>query len=398
LGVTPPEAALFNVIHYGLTNSPPYLPASAASPDYSLTGPVTEGECRDALASGIAKGWLQLIDETALVKITDDLRAGQFIGPIYGLPAVGGVDFTHAGAELWQRICGRCSPETGPPDTFTDMVHNKTTGYFRTRAAALAAIADVNRGHAVNVIGPARVGPWRIQWWRRFSEGYRVDIEERMQWQGRGGGGGAGCVLPHFREKALPRLRHVLDRHNVALAEWLLFEAMEGDCHWSASDLPKWTARSATERFGVTASEDECRAGLEACLRNRWLRVVDQHALNEVQALLQEDRTLLSLSGRVGPCCGKIDFTPGGAALYRMICAEWLGPDWEDELSVWNDYYREVHHYCEAQEGLRGIVHTYVDEGEAIRASKLVPIGPWCVYWWERFPAGYRLELQIGHP
>ena len=24
------------------------------------------------------------------------------------------------------------------------------------------------------------------------------------------------------------------------------------------------------------------------------------------------------------------------------------------------------------------------------------PIGPWCVYWWDRFPAGYRLEFEVG--
>ena len=34
--------------------------------------------------------------------------------------------------------------------------------------------------------------------------------------------------------------------------------------------------------------------------------------------------------------------------------------------------------------------------GDFVRASQVVPIGPWCVYWWERFPSGYRLELKLG--
>ena len=33
-----------------------------------------------------------------------------------------------------------------------------------------------------------------------------------------------------------------------------------------------------------------------------------------------------------------------------------------------------------------------------VRAHRLAPIGPWCGSWWERFPSGYRLELEIGNP
>ena len=48
--------------------------------------------------------------------------------------------------------------------------------------------------------------------------------------------------------------------------------------------------------------------------------------------------------------------TPAGAALYRMIAAEYLGPGWEDDLSVWREYYREGHRYCETEEGLQGVL------------------------------------------
>jgi hypothetical protein len=33
-----------------------------------------------------------------------------------------------------------------------------------------------------------------------------------------------------------------------------------------------------------------------------------------------------------------------------------------------------------------------------IRARRVGPIGPWCVCWWERFSAGFRLELELGDP
>jgi hypothetical protein len=122
-------------------------------------------------------------------------------------------------------------------------------------------------------------------------------------------------------------------------------------------------------------------------------------AVDEVQAMLREDPTFLPVPGQVESRLGEIDFTACGATLYRRMAAEWLGTDWEeDALSVWNDYYREEHRYCEAEEGLRGIVQEHIGRGEVVRASKLVPVGPWCVYWWERFSAGYRLELKIGEP
>ena len=202
--------------------------------------------------------------------------------------------------------------------------------------------------------------------------------------------------MPHPpRQGANPqRLQHVLDCHNVTIAEWLLLAAMESGCGTYASHLPRWVADSADKQFGVTASEDECRTGLEACLRYGWLRLV-RNARDEVDDLLQAEPAVMPVTAEVRGD-DEVDFTPRGAALYRTVAAEWLGPDWEDDLLVWKEFYREEHLYCEAEEGLRDIVQEYVERGEVVRASNLVPIGPWCVYWWEQFPSGYRLELNIG--
>jgi hypothetical protein len=201
------------------------------------------------------------------------------------------------------------------------------------------------------------------------------------------------------RQKSDPkRLQHVLDCHNVTLAEWLLLAAMEHGWRESPPDLPRRVAEFSEERFGLRASEEECRAGLETCLRSGWLRVVDQHAADEIHSLLRKDPVSLPVPGEVQCRRGAVDFTPCGAILYRMIAAEWLGPDWEDNLLVEKEYYREEHRYCEAEEGFRGVVQELADEGRVVQASRVVSIGPWCVYWWERFSAGYRMALQIGEP
>jgi hypothetical protein len=397
MGVSPAEAALFNVVHYGLTNPVRGLLSTSASPDYALAGPSTDAQRRAALAACLARRWLQVIDAPALARIAEELRDGRILGPIYGLPGIGGVDFTHAGAELWRRFCRTRSSGRGVPFAYTDTVHIKTARYFRTRAAAVAAIAEVDEDHAITVTGPTPIGPWRAQWWRRFPEGYRLDIEERMRWQGRCGGDGEQCFLVRPRQEPDPqRLLHILDCHDVTLVEWLLFTAVEAAWDGPESELARSIAWKAARQFGVRLQEAECLAGLEACLQRGLVRIVDQQAIDEVRALLRDDPVVLPVPTRVERHLGEIDFTPGGADLYRRIGAEWLGPDWEDALSVSKDYYWEEHRYCEAEEGLRELVEEQAARGNVVRASKLVAIGPWCVYWWERLPAGYRLEMQLG--
>jgi hypothetical protein len=401
MGVTRPEDALFTAIYYGLNLSPADLPATAVREHYSPNSPVTEEECRAALAACLAKGWLQVIDESALARITGELRAGRFLGPIYHLPPVGGVDFTPAGAELWHCLRDRIRSHREPPFAYTDVVHIKTARYFRTSVAADAAIARAwEEDDVVAVTGPTAIGPWRVQWWRRFPEGYRIDVEERTQWQGRASGGGEDCYLDRSPQKSdWRRLRYVLDRHNVTLAEWLFLASMDLiTWHKSAASLLRWAAESRDAHFGVTVSEKERRIALYACLRYGWLRSVDRNAVDEVRALLRNDPALLPVPSKVESNEGEIDFSPDGAALYRTVAAEWLGPTWEDGLRVGKAHYWEVHRYCETEEGLQGIVQKHEDRGEIVRASRVVPIGPWCVYWWERYPAGYRMELQIGDP
>jgi hypothetical protein len=263
-----------------MTGRPALVTSYAACPDYSLAGPVTKEESRAALAACLAKGWLQVIGEAALARIADELREGRFLGPVYGLPEVGGVDFTGAGPELWHRYGRLCSPDGsrngGPPFAFTDVVHCKYTRYFRTQVAALADIEEVRSyDDVVSVTGPSPIGPWRVQWWRRFPEGCRIDIEEKRQWQGRAFGEGQGyCLARSPRKDDARRLRHILDCHNLTLGEWLLLAAMEGSGDYkSASYLPRRVAASANLSATWRA---EVGAGFafnaaRSCLSNRSL-------------------------------------------------------------------------------------------------------------------------------
>jgi hypothetical protein len=399
-GVTAPESALLCVLHYGMTAPPEDLPRRAAGENYSLGGPNTVEECRAALDACLAKGWVQVIDEEALEAIRDELHREQVVGPIYRLPEVGDVDFTRRGADLWQRLRG-----APPPDSrrtafaYTDVVHSKTTRYFRTRAAALREVEEFYSGDdVVSLTGPSLIGRWRIQWWRLFPEGYRIDVEERHHWEGMCPHQEGWEGIPPHRWAINPKcLRNILDGHNVRPVEWVHLAAMDGYGLRGPNDLVRGRGRWE-EPFGITASEPERREALEDCLRNGWLRTTDQAAVEAIQALLADGQAAVLVPRETRCGLGEIDFTPAGAGLYRMIAAEYLGPDWEDDVSVSKEHYREEHRYCETEEGLRDIVQVYEAAGEIVLASRVVPLGPWCVHCWERFPAGYRMELEIVHP
>lgn len=396
-GVSPAEYALFTVVHYGIPAAPADLPAMAARKDYRLCDTVIEENCRSALADCLAKGWLQVIDEPTLARITAELREGQYLGPIYDLPSVGQVDFTQAGADLWFQIHPR---RESPPFAYTDAVHIMSAQYYRSEAAAGVAIKEANENdNVVSVTDPAPIGPWRVQWWRRFPEGYRIDIDERMKWQGRSGGSTHPyCHMPSFPRDNLQGLPQILDAHHVTRAEWLFLAAQEQSHTGTAPSLFRWIAESAVDCFGMTLSDEDCRAGLEACLRHGWLRIVDQHSLDEIEEQLRDGTAAVLVPREAHRYLGEIDFTPKGAMLYRTLAADWLGPDWEDGLAVTHEYYREVHYYFECEEGVLDAAKGVELGGETIHACRIVPIGPWCVHWWKRFPAGFRMELEIGEP
>jgi hypothetical protein len=390
-GITSAESALLNAIHYGILVRQADLPRYATGDVYCLGKPGTLDEGQRALASCFARGWLRVVDDAVLAEIVSELKREQFLGPIYRLPPVGAVDFTPSGARFWQQLSRGLQTRVCPPFAFTDVVHMRTDHYFPTRATALAHIAEVSTwDETVAVEPPELIGPWRVQWWRRFSEGYRIRIEERCKWQGRcGGDEGWHWLRPLDWATNRAQLRHILDCHNVDLAEWVVLASLDSYCPTYPLHLIKFIKKI----FDITLSEEECRAALDVCLNHGWARTVDRDTWLEIQALMQDEPALMPLHR--GLDSKEIDFTPTGAALYQMIAAEYFGSGWDSHLAVWKETYREEHRYCETEEGFRNSAEEYLDPWRVVRARRVVPIGPWCVYWWERFPSGYRLELEI---
>ncbi len=256
VNLTPAQAALFCRIHFSAWPASD-LPATAAHEWYS-GGRATTADCEAALAECLARGWLQVIDEAALAAILDDVRAAGLIGPLHDLPDLGDVDFTPVGAAIWLSECEPHDPNS-PPFDYPIVVRAKSSHYFRTKAAALATINEMQGWDGFGSIsGPFEIGPWRAQWWRRFLDGYRIDIE----WHGQGPRGHYHLARFTQDQAELQRLRHILDCHNITLAQWLLLAAMDTGLVTWTSRFPRIVADSAGRRFGMTISEEECRTGV----------------------------------------------------------------------------------------------------------------------------------------
>ena len=390
LGITPSEASLFNVIHYGLTVPAAGLCKRAAGPNYSLGGQVTIEENHTALDQCVAKGWLRIVDEAVLNKLRAVMRSEGLLGPIYDYPLIGGIDFTQVGAEHWLRICDRLwGGVHARPFAFCDVVHAKCARFFQNRASALTE-TDRLTDQGDRVGEPYTIGPWRANWWRRFSEGYRVDVEWRDRWTGLGGSSEPHLYLPPLQlGERLTHAIDVLNRHNVTLAEWFAMASLER--HHYPRNIVRMMVNTA-RRLDLDLTEAACNGGLETCLAHGWIRHCDEQHMLEVEQLLNTDTASVIVPFDITDYDrSELDFSLEGACLYRMVSAEVFGQDWEAELFVESPCYREEHRYCANQADVDSVRMEYSAPNETPTSWRTVSIGPWCVYWWKRFTSGYRI-------
>jgi hypothetical protein len=107
--------------------------------------------------------------------ISADLANGPFIGPIYGLPDVGDVDFTAAGASCFEDVH---KVLFGPHvfDTFGYHVKDSEEAWYFVKkdAAAQSAWQLVDGPPLEDLSRASPIGPWCVYWWLRFAEGYRL--------------------------------------------------------------------------------------------------------------------------------------------------------------------------------------------------------------------------------
>ncbi len=398
VGISAAESALLNAIHYGISVRQHDLCRFAAVHGYSLADAVTLPEVNEACDQCLKKGWLQVVDKSVLVQLEADVQNSGLLGPVYGFPSLDSIEFTVEGARQWFIVCAQLGFPVGYDDSFAyeDVVHEKIAHWLSTESKARDEIEKRKAWpYTASIVGPVPVGPWRAQWWRRFDSGFRFDIESRMHWRGLVGGRDSCWFRPEDSPFDLAEAQQVLERHNVSVVEFLTLKSVEtAKCQSKIGDRVKKSLEKWAPNLAAVTDDDLT----QRCLERGWLQPIHEVSIAEIRAMVEADDAITPLPLNLQRYRYELDFTMAGANIYRALSAEVHGAGWENSLIVEKSYYRELHRYCATEAGLRSLQEEYSEHADVLRKARIVPIGPWCVYWWRRYAAGFRVELIIGEP
>jgi hypothetical protein len=149
--------------------------ASHSSEDW--LGSVSVAACKKALDECLAKRWLRVVAATWIRELRG-LVKGRFVGPIYGYPSSGDIDFTPRGARIYKRLSALLLGSAWRAShVYQAEIGAKSRFFFRTRKATVKAVRQWRLHRCVLTTSPIiSIGPWCVYWWDRYSRGYYVDV------------------------------------------------------------------------------------------------------------------------------------------------------------------------------------------------------------------------------
>lgn len=165
-------------------------------------GSVCEHECQRALTECLEAGWLRVIDKPTLLDLRLQVRAQPGMGPIYGFPRIGDVDFTAAGARLYRQVLRELHGSSFADDHISIIRrHGREQRFTRYHRTARKELCKLRHDSSVR----ARMIPirgWYVYWWHRYPKGYRIDVQraqnrEEKEHRGKGGGDRANAPRSH---------------------------------------------------------------------------------------------------------------------------------------------------------------------------------------------------------
>jgi hypothetical protein len=122
-------------------------------------------------------------------------------------------------------------------------------------------------------------------------------------------------------------------------------------------------------------------------LNRSLLQVVRKSVLAEVHKVVSEQEYGQPVYGF--PTLGDIDFTSKGAKVFQELSDELYGKDFFSEALVDTKKGRFIYTAKKdrAQEIASGA------PAYKLYVASMKPLGKWCIYWWKRFPSGWRIDL-----
>ena len=186
-------------------------------------------------------------------------------------------------------------------------------------------------------------------------------------------------------------LRTALARQGLTFTEWVAFVEV--------TYRPKPSPSMVNGIWGElrmlqdkSLSRQHAKLALHSCLQKGLLRIITEADLSEIVRVLEENRLAGPAYGL--PRVGDVDFTTTGAECYLRIMAE-IDPEGTFILESYPQLTETGESlFCPTYTAAEKDASYCRSDPEVSRVSEPIPLGPWCVYWWHRFPSGYRVDIE----
>lgn len=406
--------------------SPPELLASSLLPREHGT----EEECRRAIERCLELHLMQVSNDETLLRMFELVRKTTQIGPIYGFPRSGYLDRTEAGITICSRISrglfernerkGMAS-EYGP--VYTTVVRQQTAHYIAQRPAVDVFVSSLDLvGETITAIGIEECGPWKRKWWEPVHDGFKVVVETSnppnalfQYWRASNSAialervekvGESSCRKIELNVTAL---MDQLNRIGMTPSEWCIVRHLGDMGFCDLSFAAHLAAQESTTGGFRVCTYDECADALHSCVRKGWIWNHDDSACGRINRHLSSFGPVKLLQKIPSPNMGQFTLSLEGSDLFQSVYAAAYGDTstfdaWEVGEDVFPQGTRCAYEKIIERENLEYYgttkygVSSYdgYDDAEwtVLRQSDPVPIGPWCVYWWNQFESGWKVEIE----
>lgn len=401
MGIEVAEYAVLTLIHYGINESKDTLARWATSRDYNLGSDLSLAETSAAVDSCFQRGLLRILTRAALAEIKDDLERNHVVGPIYGLPESGKIDFTNEGASLWRSI-QLAIPDVNPSQlqrgfANCDVIEIRTRRYFVSRRAAerqrklLSRMSDVP---SVTKVIPCP--DLRLTWWSSPTKGWQFDFTEEMHWTGRSGGGNSPSLWWDAEQGGIDstRVRQKCRGCGMDLSDWCVLLTVASSEFLLAKNLRRCAIAFAQRQFRLRNAPERIADAISRCAKKQLIGRMGKGAIHRIGASIATSPRPMVVPELVPE---HVDLSPAGVELLLELGPNIFGDAWLDGWRVEQDVFRREHRYAQTLLDVASVFDEYNQSEETVLSvGPITPLGPWCVHWWERHPTGYRVELEIG--
>jgi hypothetical protein len=386
-------------------------------------------ELVEAVNRCLASGYLRVVSEEWRDEWRDVLRTNGILGPMAGLPPRGAIDVNGAGVGVVRMIeSGMAELERGYWDALEPLRPRFARSVLRRERVIVAwepLALEISTGvdqwarrrgasHGwLRSMSP--IGPWRNRWWERYDTGFRLELDLVVDNEADNDESLEDMNVGPRLERAdackegwpdVDVIANVVGSHDLSLSEWVsLLVVANQVCAEHA--LPEETNKFTQELWSVSIDVAELNGAVSACLAKGILWRIDATAIMRIGEIVERDKALGPLIPIPRAEEGLVDISPEGAGLFLEIIGELekaVGFD-----GIWS--YRSIARptkltggYVEAiYEDLQDVYWMSLRDTEryieycakigGMRVRNVAPLGPWCAYWWDPLPFGYRVEI-----